>query len=1057
MIDLNKKYNQDAFLTFLKDFLPDFEKDIRTVGSTGLQVVKKASYLGGSKQLDLGVFELSHSGSQTKRIALATDGFRILKQSATFQALVIFYSADTEEWRLSLMTATPESNERGGVVVRLSNPKRYSFALGEKAKTNTPYNFLIRKGKLVDFEDLKSRFSIEVVNKEFYMEIANLYTKLIGGVRGEGRSRQEFPGIIKLPSVPKESPLNHEFVVRLIGRIIFCWFLREKRSESGLSLIPNALLSLNAAKENSDYYHSIIEPLFFEILNKNQNSRKDKYQKDHYKQIPYLNGGLFSPQSDDYYSSDEGKQSVNYNTLIIPDDWLHEFLEVLERYNFTVDENTSVDIDLSIDPEMLGRIFENLLAEINPETGESARKSTGSYYTPRTIVEYMVDESLYQYLKDKTDIEEAKLRALISYDLSDDEELPLSSGEKEKVVEALSNITILDPACGSGAFPIGALQKIVFMLQRLDPNGQLWFQRQLEGATPEIRRVIEREFAHRNFDYIRKLGVIRESIFGVDIQPIATEIARLRCFLTLVVEERVADEESNRGIEPLPNLDFKFVTANSLIGLPASQQNGQADLFEDQEGIDQLKEVRDMYFNASGTERENLKLQFVQIQNKMFQKMIAYSYYADLTSKLSSWDPFGHRAADWFDSDWMFGIKDGFNIVIANPPYIYSRNKKFTEIEQIYFRSKSNLITHRLNTFVLFIEQGFNLLNKGGVLAFITPNNWLTVDSFYALRNFIFDKAGDTKIVNTYESIFKDASVDTCILILSKTDLHQLTLGEFLSPNKVVFYGTYAPSFFDIVNRIININLTKNKQSTEDLRIINNNSQKLSDIASLKHGIVAYLVGDGIPKQTKEIRDTRAYHSRIKEDKNHLKYLEGKDIGRYRLDWSGNYIKYGKNLARRSQLNYFKGTRILIKQIPSSPPYCINAVFVEEEYINDINCEIIMGDRDNLLYILAVLNSKPFSYWFRLYFDKFQRKIFPQIKLKEMALFAIPKSDSKSVLYLGNEAYSLQKYYHKLSLLKGKENEIIKLKDEINDIENKIDKKVHKLYGLTPEEITAGK
>src|SRR5260221_8649188 len=248
---------------------------------------------------------------------------------------------------------------------------------------------------------------------------------------------------------------------------------------------------------------------------------------------------------------------------------------------------------------MLGRIFENLLAEINPETGESARKSTGSYYTPRVIVDYMVDESLLLYLKNQTQIDEEKLRTVISYDLHDDEEHPLTEDERERIISALERVKILDPACGSGAFPIGALQKIVFILQQTDPEGQLWFKKQIKNTPPELRRVVEREFAHKNFDYIRKLGIIRENIYGVDIQPIATEISRLRCFLTLVVEERIQEGLENRGIEPLPNLDFKFVTANTLIGLPGSQVNSQVGLFEDEAGIREHKELRDMIFYAS--------------------------------------------------------------------------------------------------------------------------------------------------------------------------------------------------------------------------------------------------------------------------------------------------------------------------------------------------------------------------------------------------------------------------------------------------------------------------
>ncbi|MDP3974043.1 MAG: TaqI-like C-terminal specificity domain-containing protein [Candidatus Daviesbacteria bacterium] len=751
-MNLEQNYNRDDFLLFLKSFIPNFSKDIRRAATDGLQVTKEVFYLGESSELNLSVFELTHSSSTDARVALAMDGFKIMKNSATYRALVVYRFDKEDDWRLSLMTATPSVNQEGKVSQVFSNPRRFSFFLGQNAKVNTPYQFLIKQGSVKDFSELQKRFSIEVVNKEFYAQISELFTELVGGTRGEGRNQRKYPGIIALPSVSKESKENHEFAVRLIGRLIFCWFLREKKSITDLPLISKDILSLEAANNNPDYYHSVLEPLFFEVLNKPTKSRVEEYRNSFFGKTPYLNGGLFTPQTWDYY--DSKLRSV----LRISDEWIRKLFEVLEVYNFTVDENTSVDIDLSIDPEMLGRIFENLLAEINPETGESARKSTGSYYTPRTIVDYMVDESLIQYLKDKTGIDEGKIRVLVSYDLNDDEDYPLNEGEKDQVVESLSKITILDPACGSGAFPIGALQKIVFILQRIDQDAKLWFKQQIESSAPEIKRIIEREFAERNFDYIRKLGIIRQSIFGVDIQPIATEIARLRCFLTLVVDERVVDGEENRGIEPLPNLDFKFVTANSLVGLPNSQANSQVGLFEDQEGINKLKEVRDMYFSASGTEREQLKVQFVQIQNKMFQKMIQEHTLADLTQKLSTWDPFGHEASDWFDPDWMFGVNDGFDIVIANPPYIGERKNEGLFHEVIKSEFGRRYYTRWMDYFYFFFHLAFEYSSDNTIIAFISTNYYLTATGGRKLRKDFKLRSNVLRLINFNElKIFENA------------------------------------------------------------------------------------------------------------------------------------------------------------------------------------------------------------------------------------------------------------------------------------------------------------
>lgn len=765
MMKLNNTYNRNDFLQFLEEsFLTGFKKDIRPASTQGLSSIQKAYSLGRSERLDLQVFEFSFEGSPNKRVTLTKDAFQVMRSHAIFQALAVFHSPGSNDWRLSFMTATPEVTEKGKVALSYSNPKRLSFFLGQNAKINTPIKFLLKRGMIIDFDDLKSRFSVEVVNKEFYKEISELFTQLVGGSVYKGTKREDYEALLKLPSIQDKSQTSLEFAVRLIGRVIFCWFLREKKSNQSKSLMPHELVSLQAVKNNPDYYHKILEPIFFEVLNKPGMSRKDDFAKEPFSSIPYLNGGLFSPHDDDFFSYNGGKQAASRNLVIVPDEWLHKFFAVLETYNFTIDENTSFDEELSIDPEMLGRIFENLLAEINPETGETARKSTGSYYTPRVIVDYMVDESLLLYLKNQTQTDEDKLRAVISYDLNDNEKNSLTADEKERIINALEKVKILDPACGSGAFPIGALQKIVFILQQADPEGQLWFKKQIKNTSPEIRRVMEREFAHKNFDYIRKLGIIRENIYGVDIQPIATEIARLRCFLTLVVDERIQEDLENRGIEPLPNLDFKFVTANTLIGLPGSQATSQLGLFEDDAGIRELKELRDMFFNASGTEREQLKLQFVQAQNKMFQRMIEEGRrgYSDLTSKLSSWNPFSHNSSSWFDTEWMFGVKEGFDIVIANPPY----GANIDESTKIYAELYPNTTKGFKDIYKLFIECGLkNLLKKkNGLLCFIVPNTILLQPRYKDARKYLLNFQL-LEIVNLGEEVFEGV-VPTCIILV---------------------------------------------------------------------------------------------------------------------------------------------------------------------------------------------------------------------------------------------------------------------------------------------------
>ena len=400
MIDFNQAYNRKTYIDFLRnDLLPDdftLTNDNRDLRTQTYKRLTQAIKLGECKSLDLGVYEMHHDSDNDPRISLTNEAFRVIESVGNEFALIFFIKQGVPQFRFSLIHCQTERNQTNKVITKLSNPRRYSFILGQDAKIHTPKQYLIRSGKITDCEDLKRRFSIEVVNKEFYHDIQKMFYKLIGGNYVDGHHSQAYPPELKLP-VSTDNKVIQEFGVRLIGRLVFCWFLRKKESKNGVSLIPKELLSSQAVKEN--YYHKVIEPLFFELLNTKIEKRRKEYKTYVFNLIPFLNGGLFDPNlHKDFYKIDENGASLYQNAIKISDSWFSEFLVILETYNFTIDENTSIDIDLSVDPEMLGRIFENLLAEINPETGETARKSTGSFYTPREIVEYMVDESLAQYL-----------------------------------------------------------------------------------------------------------------------------------------------------------------------------------------------------------------------------------------------------------------------------------------------------------------------------------------------------------------------------------------------------------------------------------------------------------------------------------------------------------------------------------------------------------------------------------------------------------------------------------------------------------------------------------
>lgn len=1051
-MNLSEKFNQQEFINWIEKFLPNFSNDHRKVDiPNGLTGVTSISTLGESA-LGVRVFIIeTEKDPSGRKIGLAKESFNLIKNYGTPNALIAYYSKESSKWRLSLLTSTPEWSD-GKIITKLSNPKRQSYVLGEDAKVNTPTRFLLKKDAVTDITDLKSRFSLEVVNKEFYKEISESFIKLVGGTTGTGRNQKKYESLLKLPSVTDHSQTSIEFAVRLIGRIIFCWFLREKKGPDGTSLMPKELLSLEAIEKNPDYYHKVLEPIFFEVLNQPAKSRKDLFYGKPYSLIPYLNGGLFSPHKpDDFYERKNGDlQSRFHNTLIIPDSWFVELFKTLETYNFTIDENTSFDEELSIDPEMLGRIFENLLAEINPETGESARKSTGSYYTPRVIVDYMVDESLLLYLKQQTGVEENKLRAIISYDLTDDNQYPLADSEKQKVIDALEKIKILDPACGSGAFPIGALQKMVFILQQVDPEGQLWFKKQIQHTSPEIRRVLEREFTHKNFDYIRKLGVIRENIYGIDIQPIATEISRLRCFLTLVVDERIDDTLENRGIEPLPNLDFKFVTANSLVALPSSGKQVQFGLFEDSEGISELKEIRDMFFNASGSEREMLKLQFVQSQNKMFQKLINEGLrgHADLTTKLTSWDPFSHKASDWFDPEWMFGIKEGFDVVIANPPYIQIKQIPW-EDRKIYknmFRSAVG----RFNIFYFFIEKSSIFTKTEGLASFIVPDRLLLNTQCSELRQWLLNEQQILEIDSFKEEVF-EAVVDSILIffkdiknsyssILVKDRVGLEELGITKAKRVPVDYFKNSPS--------MQFDLSYDEDVSKIIKKIRQNSIELGSISEIKDGIIQGKVADVL-------------FIKHPQDSDSKKLLFGEDINRYVIRFNNNWVNYKPKEMMRLEVErrgpgvrhglwlrtpeIFERRKLLTRQTADE----IIAALDDGNfyYSNTLHGTAITDTNYDPLYILALLNSKLMTWYYRKTTAE-EDKVFAQIKialLRKLPIVSCKDEQQKLFIELVNSILSMTNSNDYLENT-DKQSSVKKYKKQI-------DQKVYELYELTPEEI----
>lgn len=533
---------------------------------------------------------------------------KILKTEMYDAGIFIYYDSNGS-FRFSLVYASYIGKREW------STFKRFTYFVNPNLTNKT---FKQRIG-LLNFDSLKSikdAFSVDKVTKEFYKDIANWYFWTVDNCK--------FP-----ESAENIDNGRNIAVIRLITRIIFIWFMKE------LNLVPSNLFNkkyiesilLENSNDESAYYKAILQNLFFATLSTPKEQRRftdetrhikghnddfgnqnvfrfhefyknPEHIKSYFEDIPFLNGGLFEcldiSRENQYvdgftrrkqyqahvpdYLFFSGEREANLNHWYDTKDKKYVvkgLLEILSAYNFTVDENTADDADIALDPELLGKVFENLLASFNPETSTTARKATGSFYTPREIVDYMVTESLKEYfrthLKETTDIEN-KFESLFNHALDIN---PFIDGSRDtkNLVNLIENVRIVDPAVGSGAFPMGILNKLVFILNKIDKGNKLWKDAQLRSVEniqdsslrEETRGHIENYFQNKNPDYGRKLYLIQRCIYGVDIQQIAVEISKLRFFISLLVDEKIDKTKENWGIEPLPNLDFKIMQGNSLL------------------------------------------------------------------------------------------------------------------------------------------------------------------------------------------------------------------------------------------------------------------------------------------------------------------------------------------------------------------------------------------------------------------------------------------------------------------------------------------------------------
>lgn len=1108
----NQSYSHDRFRKFIRELTKNYE-DRNTSGQVPnnfkdsiKSVFRVGKYVDAERnEIEILAVTLAKDTSLDRARTLQRNFVaHHLSDHDKEAALVAFVSPDSNSWRFSLvrrelsLTRSFKGKTKAGQ--DFSPARRFSFLVGENEHTHTAQRQLIdllKSDNRPSLKTLEKAFNIEQVTEEFFEE----YRELFNRVNEKTTTYLKDHPDIQAHFIERDIE-PADFAKRLLGQIVFLYFLQKKGwlgvprkakwGEGSRTFLRD--LYNKAESEGKNFFDSYLKHLFYDALN------HDRSDVDHYYsmfdcRIPFLNGGLFEPYHDYKWEQWDIK---------LPNTLFHErgsslfgedgkgILDVFDRYNFTVAEDEPLEREVAIDPEMLGKVFEKLLPV-------KERGKLGTFYTPREIVHYMCQESLIAYLfshfpmLDKSELDDF-IRHCDLY-LEHDATPQAIRDQAKKIDEVLANIKVCDPAIGSGAFPVGMMVEII-----------------------RIRKVIGLFLSNQvATNYELKRQTIQNCLYGVDLDPGAIEIAKLRLWLSLVVDEDNFDQ-----IQALPNLDYKIMQGNSLL-----QSYEGIKLFEDallkqhdhtahrrRQLEAEFKEMQDRFMTfVTGSASMSNQRERNALEKALREKKKEIDSYLEkaktqedtpLFAKVSKAVELAERLKklhhDFFDTDrpkkkkelkaeietleWQLietslreknkadkipdiqklqrhnvkpyflwklhfnevfaGDNGGFDIVIANPPYVFARESKkkgFSQDDKKTLYESYKLAEYQVNLYPLFIELSSNILRADGSLCLITPNNWMTINTNKTLRRFVLEQQ-DIKIVNFYAKVFATASVDSSIIIFRKGSSNKkISLYEYTDDFHLIANES-TDTFSKKIDAIINIEALKNNNIPALIEKIEMASNKLNDISIVKSGLQAYEVGKGIPSLTKEMKDARIYHANTYVDESYIKYLDGKDVCRYYLSWSGEYLKYGSNLASPRNMALFSGKRILVRQIPSKPPYCIHATFVEDIILNDRNSMNVIELRDDPFYMLAILNSRLVSFWFEHKFGKLQRGVFPQFKINELKIFPLPKTVSKEKKNL----------LIQLALTAVRQKQISS-KADVTALDRKIDEEVYRLYHLTDAEI----
>ena len=927
-------------------------------------------------------------------------------------ALAVFN--DGNNWRLSLICDLKED---------ATSTKRFTYVFGdEKAFYKTPIlRFESLRTKANEFLEIKKAFSVEALSDDFFDEYRKQYAEFVKFLTGKEYVKkgnkwveQETgePDAQYFTSFKKDDKLVRDYIKKMMGRIVFLYFLQSKGWLAGNLHYMHDLFYDASDEVKGDFLDKVLEPMFFGLLNTKPEDRSSvplvngvgvKYIPNA-DEIPYLNGGLFQQEKIDEVES------------VFPAGMFQSLFDFFDSYNFTIDENDPNDAEVGVDPEMLGKIFENLLED---------NKDKGAFYTPKEIVRYMCQESLTAYLQ--TGIDEAEVKEHIAnfVKTNDVEELGGASSELAMSLDQkLIDVKICDPAIGSGAFPMGLLRELYACRKSIEI-----FE---EDNAADIKR-----------------HIIQNNIYGVDIEKGAVDIARLRFWLALIIDEKEP--------MPLPNLDFKIMQGNSLLesykgvdldvtskklktGKDTKKTRGVLSLsFEEADVQKTIQDLVKSYFSITDHTLRAQRRQQIDKYVKDYINICAEGNHEvqDAVDKLEIpndqfflWHTY---FADVFE-------QGGFDIVIGNPPYGVSIKDDY---RKAVVASWGNVPDYEI--YYYFIVLSAPLLKEKGIMSYIIPNTFLFNTFAKHFREMLVEKWNVLEILDcTKFPIFESAVVRNAINLFQKDSEGSKQVGYRNTAN--------VTSFSDLLERerefmTVESLLAMNQNwglayflptsIRNVVNLISSSPLTVKDVfPEISQGLIAY---DKYKGQSEEIIKSRAYHSFIYKD-GLKKWLWGEDVTRYNLTWNGKeYIDYCNGIANPRNPSFFVGKRMLVREITNPS---IFAALIEIEAYNDPSIIIVKESRDYPIEILVgIMNSKLATFFHFNHSPKATKGAFPKILVQDIKEYPLPKvnlDERKILMRLVDDVTTIKK---------GKSIA------DTSALENQIDFLVYHLYGLTYDEV----